>query len=260
MRWSPTLLLPLCLAATACGTSAKHQALIERRDAIRQMDAERELGARQDYRSMTGFQNTRWGMTKEEVLAVVPGAVQHNAWGDLGVTSVIADRPALVQYLFVEGQLAGVELHFPSPGAVRDHFHQVEELLTLKYGKPASRSDSAIDAANRLALAELANNLAVASDNYHAARSGYRPSTPAVDSFGRQREANARVDAATSSYDYALASTWQDTETGIVLNGKQEPGLNRLSLHYWSARLKPFLKKELTVRAQQWKAEQSQAL
>ncbi|AKQ68786.1 putative lipoprotein [Myxococcus hansupus] len=260
MRWSPTFLLPLCLVTTACGTSAKHQALVERRDTIRLVDEERELGARRDYRSQTGYQDTRWGMTKEEVLAVVPDAVQHNTWGDMGVFGVIADRPAFIQYLFVEGQLAKVELHFHSPGAVRDQFHQMEELLTLKYGKPASRSDTAIDAANRLAMAEMVNNLAVASDNYHAARSGQRPSTPAVDSFGRQREANARVDAATAAYDYALASTWEDTETGVMLKGAQEPGQNRLSIHYWSERLEPYLTKALVVRAEQRKVEQAQEL
>ncbi|WP_426749296.1 hypothetical protein [Myxococcus sp. Y35] len=260
MRWSPTLLLPLCLVTTACGTSAKHQALVERRSAIRLADEERELGARQAYRSKTGFQATRWGMTREEVLAVAPGAVAHNAWGDLRTLGTVAGRLAVIDYVFADGQLAEVTLHFQTSGAVRGNFGALDELLTLKYGKPASRSDSALDAAHHLALVQMANNLSEASANYHAARSGVRPVTPPVGSVERQWEANAREDVTLAAIDYELQNTWKDAETELLLTGRQEPGQRSLTLQYQSVRMKPYLSKELAVRSERRKVEQSQEL
>ncbi|NVJ05412.1 hypothetical protein HUW63_09215 [Myxococcus sp. AM001] len=257
MRWKSALLLPLCLVTTACGTSVKHQALLERRDAIRLADVEREQGEREQYRSVNGFQDTRWGMTRAEVLAVAPGALPSNAWGDLRALGVVADRPAVIDYIFADGQLAQVSLRFRTPGAVRGDFRALEELLSMKYGKPASREDSALDAAHHLALVEMSNNLSEASANYHAARSGYRSPTPAVGSFERQREADARNNALAASYDYALESTWKDAETDLVLTGTQQPGARGLSLQYQSARLAPYLSQELAVRAEQRKVEQS---
>ena len=260
MRWSPTLLLPLCLITTACGTSAKHQSLVERRSAIRLADEVRELGARQEYRSKTGFQATRWGMTREEVLALVSGAVAHNAWGDLRALGTIADRPAIIDYVFADGQLAEVTLHFQTPGAVRGNFGALEELLTLKYGRPASRKDSALDAENRLAMVQMVNNLSEASANYHAARSGVSSATPPVGSFERQEEANAREDVTLAAIDYALQATWKDAETDLLLTGRQEPGQGSLTLQYQSVRMKPSLSKELAARSEQRKVEQSQEL
>ncbi|ATB45719.1 hypothetical protein [Corallococcus macrosporus] len=261
MRWSSTLLLPLCLATTACGTSAKHQALIERRDAIRMADAEREQGAREAYRSATGFQDTRWGMTRSETLAALPARARLiGAWEDVHVTDVVAGRPADVYYVFAEGQLAAVTLSFRAPGAVRGDFDSVAELLTRKYGKPESMEDSARDAESRLALAQMSNNLSEASANYHAWRSGVRPSGPAVDNFGRQLEANARTDAALAHYDYLLQGSWKDADTELRLTGSQSPGARSLMLTYTSLRLRPYLAKELAVRDEQRKVEQSREL
>ncbi|QDE66679.1 hypothetical protein [Myxococcus xanthus] len=261
MRWSSALLLPLCLATTACGTSAKHQALLERRDAIRLADVEREQVAREQYRSSSGFQDTRWGMTKDEAMSALPfHARVINEWGDVHVADVVAGRRADAYYVFAQGQLAEVTLHFHAPGAVRDNFNSVAELLTMKYGKPASLEDSARDAEGRLALAQMANNLSEASANYHAWRSGEQPGGPAVDNFGRQMEANARTNAALAAHEYLLQGTWDDKETGLLLSGSQEPGARSLTLTYTSLRLKPYLSKELAVRDQQRKVEQSREL
>lgn len=261
MRWKSALLLPLCLATTACGTSAKHQALIERRDAIRLADVEREQVALEQYRGANGFQDTRWGMTTPETLAALPAHARIvNEWGDVLVTDVVAGRRADVYYVFAQGQLTEVTLRFHAPGAVRGNFDSVEELLSMKYGKPGTREDSARDAEGRLALAQMANNLSEASANYHAWRSGVRPSGPAVDNFGRQIEANARTDAALATHDYLLRSTWTDAETELRLTGYQEPGARSLTLTYTSQRLKPYLSKELAVRDQQRKVEQSREL
>jgi len=260
MRWNPALLLPLCLATVACGTSAKHQALLERRAAIRLADEEREHREKVAYRSNTGFQDTRWGMTRNEVLAVVRGARAFNMWGDLRVLGIITGRSAVIDYIFADGQLASVSLRFQTAGVVRDNFQALEELLTLKYGKPASRHDTALDAAHSLAMAEMVNNLSEASANYHAARSGTQPTTPAVDSYKRQWEANARADVLAAQYDYELQSTWKDAETDLLLSGRQEPGLRNLSLQYTSVRFAPYLSKELAVRSEQRKAVHSQEL
>ncbi|MFP2960100.1 hypothetical protein ACLEPN_20300 [Myxococcus sp. 1LA] len=259
MRWSPSLLLPLCLFTTACGTSAKHQALLERRAAIRESNEAHGRISREVFRSKTGFQNTLWGMTREEVRARAPQSFDFNAWGDLRDRGFIAGRPVLIDYVFAQGQLAEVVLHIRSPGAVRGNFNEMAELLTMKYGKPVDRLDSELTAQNRLAMTEMLNNLSAIAEDIQVARSGRRSSS-AVDTYALRREASARDDVVLAANDYILQSTWKAPETDLVLTGNQEPGLRVLTLRYQGVWMKRHLSQELAVRTKQEKAQQSREL
>jgi hypothetical protein len=261
MRWSLACILPFGFLAVGCATtSPEHTALLERRDAIRAMDAARQEGHFNEYRGTEGFQQTRWGMTPEEVLALYPEAVR-TPHGDLSSTVQVADRIAATRFTFAQGRLAAVTLAFVLSGDLRSEYGSLSELLTMKYGKPLATKDTARDAAGWLAFHESMNFLSHSSGSYQAAKSGvaYKPD-PVGTHLAEQREERARLEVLRSELDYALVSDWKNAETKLSLSGRQSPGRQGLILHYASTYFAPTLRQVLTEREQQRQQERAREL
>lgn len=225
-------LLPLCLLATACGTSARQQALMERRDAIRASNdafAAEELA---NYQGKSGFQETRWGMSPDEVRALYPEARTTSSEGDLRVATRVTDRPATVNFRFTLNKLAAVSLRFDTDAPLREDFGALSELLSMKYGAPTSRRDTAEDAEQRLRVAE--------SLNLSLGEGTSRSRTTGDDHAYEERR---RIEALAAKTDYQLEKTWKDSETKLQLSGWQQPDAKYLTLNYVSRYLEPHLSK-----------------
>ncbi|NTX65666.1 hypothetical protein HUA74_33900 [Myxococcus sp. CA051A] len=225
-------LLPLCLLATACGTSARQQALLERREAIRASNdafAAEELA---HYRGKSGFQETRWGMSPDEVRALHPEARTTSSQGDLRVTTRVTDRLATVDFKFTLNKLATVSLRFDTDAPLREDFGALSELLSMKYGAPTSRRDTAEDAEERLRMAE-SLNLSLGEGTSFSRTTG----------DDHAYEERRRIEALAARTDYQLEKTWKDSETKLQLSGWQQPDSKRLTLNYVSRYLEPHLSK-----------------
>jgi hypothetical protein len=198
-------------------------------------------------------------MTVDEVRAQVPNAVA-SARGNLTAALQVADRPALAHYVFAQGRLAAVTLHFVARADVRQEHGSLSELLTLKYGKPLSQQDTAFDAEQRLGLQESVNFLARATESYQASKSGVAATPNALDYAATQREARARQAALLAQNDFALVSRWNNTETEVALFGRQSPGHQGVTLHYLSSTLSQRLQQELQAQEQEGKQERAREL
>ncbi|MCP3167038.1 hypothetical protein [Myxococcus qinghaiensis] len=223
-------LLPLCLLATGCGTSARHQQLLERREAIRTSNEAFAIEELANYRSKSGFQETRWGMSSDEVAALYPGARATSSQGDLRVATRVTDRPATVDFKFTMNKLAAVSLRFDTDAPLREDFDALAELLSIKYGAPTSRHDSVEIAEQRLRTAE--------SYNRSLGEGTSRSRTTGDD---RAYEERVRMEALAARSDYVLEKTWKDSETKLQLSAWQQPDSKRLSLDYVSRFLEPHL-------------------
>ncbi|QDE96270.1 hypothetical protein [Myxococcus xanthus] len=75
------------------------------------------------YRSNDGLQNTRWGMPPEDVKALYPEAWMTSPQGDLRVHTQVAERPATLDFVFVQDKLAAVSVSFDLEASLRDEFN-----------------------------------------------------------------------------------------------------------------------------------------
>ncbi|WP_338863603.1 hypothetical protein [Myxococcus stipitatus] len=135
-----------------------------------------------------------------------------------------AAHPALVEFLFTEeNQLAAVHVHFVRPESVREHFEPLAELLELKYGLPATYSDTAV--------------------HRDGEPDPFPPDSP---------QAPLR-----------LESTWKSDETFVRLTGVHQPDTQSLTIQYESTHLKIFLDKaprslellQREAREHRWRAQ-----
>ena len=105
------------------------------------------LAADDDPRNISGYDNTVWGMTEDEVLQAEPLAqrldppVKTTAGGIRAVTLKdirIASDPFTAQFIFdfKDRKLMQVTLESPKPLLSSRIFSDIEKLLTEKYGSP----------------------------------------------------------------------------------------------------------------------------
>jgi hypothetical protein len=138
-------LLSLSLLSAACATSSQGPSLTERRDAIRQSNAENRAEFERTYRGQEGFQSTRWSMSPQEVMALYPGA-QPVSPMILFINTQVVERSANVYFFFTEDRLALVSVEFIPPDDVRSGYSDLDSLLTTKYGRPVVDEDSLLQA------------------------------------------------------------------------------------------------------------------
>ncbi|WP_426750389.1 hypothetical protein [Myxococcus sp. Y35] len=241
-------LLPFCLLATACGSSARQQALLERRETIRDSNAAFAKEAFANYRSSDGFQETRWGMSPEDVKALYPEAWTTSPQGDLRVTQEVAERPATLDFLFVQHKLAAVSVVFKASGPLRDEFSALARALRVKYGEPVLERDTAADAEARLRRIESNNRLTESNARLRELNKPRqeRSNRDPVDPSDRAWEEEARMDNLQAQLDYALEQGWKNPQTELRLSGQRTPDSQQLTLVYLSRFLKPHLKETLS--------------
>lgn len=97
-----------------------------------------------------GWQKVKWGMTEKQVRQAYPEARVDAVGGELIRVDVLQMHPYpllgrdfTVAYGFdAAGKLSHLALSYPGKGnadvPLRKEFHQLQELLTVKYGKPVS--------------------------------------------------------------------------------------------------------------------------
>ena len=117
-----------------CGSHHHGPTVHERRAAIR-------ASHERTYRSIDGFQSTRWGMTRNEVLALYPEA-QETQRGDLVVSTTLGEQPARVFLIFTNGRLGSVFVRFEDVKDLRGDYELTVEMLTDKYDRPTKRGTS----------------------------------------------------------------------------------------------------------------------
>jgi hypothetical protein len=91
-----------------------------------------------EFRSTEGHGETRWGMTKADVLAVVPDAKEVR--GALTADGTVAGKSATTLYLFADDRLtlAGVffNLKYVNRNNYINDYRELQSLLSKKYGPP----------------------------------------------------------------------------------------------------------------------------
>ncbi|MFP2924972.1 hypothetical protein ACLESO_07090 [Pyxidicoccus sp. 3LG] len=250
-------LVPLCFLVAACGASTRHQALLERREAIRASNAAFQEEFIRNYRGGDGFQDTRWGMPPEEVQALYPGSRMSSTGGHLRATTVVVDREATADFFFTQGKLAAVSVQFHEPDPLREEFGSLSELLSMKYGEPVSRLDTAADVEARLEWYEADNDRTERNARLRELGTGRRSTQDPVDAEWRQKEEEARLEAIQARNDYTLREEWKDSETQLFLSGQQTPATSNLTLQYLSRHLKPYLREDLLGSEARRKQEQA---
>jgi hypothetical protein len=98
------------------------------------------------YRSPEGFQQSRWGMSMDEVHALYPQAQLEGS--TLQLDAPLAERPAHVTFRFSANRLSEVRAALLQP---QGQFDGLANLLGRKYGKPSSITPDAQDDAMRSA-------------------------------------------------------------------------------------------------------------
>jgi hypothetical protein len=249
-------LVPLCFLVAACGTSARQQALLERRDAIRTANAEHQEEFIRTYRGDDGFQDTRWGMSPEEVKALYPEASMTSSEGDLRATTEVADRDATVDFFFAMDKLAAVVVQFEAPDPLREEFGSLSELLRMKYGQPVAERDTTADAERKLWDIESFNDRTERTARMRELGSGRRSTKDPVDAESRQLEEEERLEAIQARNDFGLWSEWRTGETQLALIGRQTPATSMLLIQYESRHLKPYLKRFLDSSEAERKRDQ----
>lgn len=243
----------------------RHQALLDRRDAIRASNEAFAEEAFAAYRSDDGFQDTRWGMSPEDVKALYPKAWMTSPQGDLRVTTQVAERSATLGFVFVQDKLAAVSVGFDLAASLRDEFNALSRALGAKYGEPELNKDTAAAAADRLWWIEARNRSTEStarlreSSRQRGVRDP-RANRDPVDAQDRAWEEEARLDEFQARFDFALEQGWKTGETELRLSGQQAPGSKRLSLVYVSRFLKSHLEETLAEKGTQRILEQSRDL
>jgi hypothetical protein len=232
----------------------------ERREAIRSSNAAHEAEAFQTYRGGDGFQETRWGMSPEEVQTLYPDARRTTSRGDLRATTEVADRSATVDFFFVQDKLAAVEVEFDTSAPLREEFDALSELLGMKYGQPVADKDTAAEAEERLSYYESENRRTESTATLRELGTGRRSRRDPVEPKDREREEEARIDALQAQNDYALRQAWKNSETELFLSGRQAPDGKRLTLEYTSRYLKQYAEPAREASERQLQREQAQDL
>lgn len=97
------------------------------------------LARYRSYRSESGFQGARWGMTPGEVSRAFPRATRQPS-GDLLAKMAVADYPAKVRFRFIDARLWAVEVAFDVDPTRPDQDVRktldLRRLLAKKYGDP----------------------------------------------------------------------------------------------------------------------------
>jgi hypothetical protein len=97
------------------------------------------LARYRSYRSESGFQSARWGMTPAEVSKAFPKAIRQPS-GDLLAKMAVADYPAKVRFRFIDARLWAVEVTFGVDHTRPDQDVRktldLRRLLAKKYGDP----------------------------------------------------------------------------------------------------------------------------
>lgn len=103
------------------------------------------------YRSKSAFQSARWGDTLKEVVRKFPKGTRVSD-GQYDVKTDLAGKPAELQFLFVYGRLAIVDVVFTdvylNPDLHVTSYRDVNDLLVRKYGEPKPKDEKASNEAN----------------------------------------------------------------------------------------------------------------
>jgi hypothetical protein len=91
-----------------------------------------------DFRSTEGYGETRWGMPKREVLAVVPGL--KDAKTGLAMEGQVVGKSAIIVYVFAEDRLTIAGINFTEKYVNKNNYlvdyRELQGLLAKKYGPP----------------------------------------------------------------------------------------------------------------------------
>lgn len=220
-----TRVLPLCLLALGC-ESARHAQLIGRRAAAREAHLQALRNA------ATGFAETRWSMSPDEVRAQHPDAMLL-ADGVLELRSELWNRPASIRFAFTQEKLAGVTIDLASAGDLREAYGEVASRLQTTYGKPQEVRDSAKDAADRRALLGALAFLTFAADTTLAIKDR-RPPDEQLLNLMNDQAAEGAEEAYWDTQEYTLHSRWNTAETKVHLFGRRAQGWKELTVSYSS--------------------------
>lgn len=229
MRWKLAALLPLCLLASGCENS-QHAQRMERREAIREAHPRNLRGA------ATGFEDTRWSMSPDEVRARYPEAVVVDG-GGLELQSERWDMPATIRFSFAQEKLATVTLYLGAPGDLREAHRGVASILQTKYGEPDEARDSAEEAARQRAVLSALAGLAFAAETIQAVQE-LRPVDASSLEQMNERAWMDSEDAYWDTQEYTLLSKWNTSATKVHLLGRRVGGQQGLSLSYVSTVLR----------------------
>lgn len=219
------VLLPLCLVAFGCENS-QHAQRLERREAIREAYLRNLRGA------ATGFEDTRWSMSPDEVRAHYPEAVVMEG-GGLELQTERWDLPARIRFSFAQQKLAAVTLQLGAPGDLREAYQGVASVIQAKYGKPGEARDSAEEAAHQRAVSTALASLALAAETAQAIQERRPLDEAAVEQLNEQ-SVTAGEDAYWNAQEFALLSRWHSDATVVQLLGRRSEGQQRLALTYVS--------------------------
>lgn len=256
-RWSAGI-CAVGLLVTACGGSTRHQSLLDRRDAIRTRHEEAVARQLETYRASDGFQESRWGMSPEEVRALYPN-VQLTRHGTFFISTQVADRDAVVEFHFVQNKLASATVFFLPTRPVREGFESLAELLKMKYGPPRFSEDSAASADDADAFAGLVD-LLVVSIEVLSGKGGSHRDSHLDDAESRARRERAHLERLEAQHTFRLFHSWSNPETEVVLVGQSQHNSSALILRYESLVLKPQLLKDQQRKAAELKQTQSKDL
>lgn len=225
MRRTFAALLPLCLLAVGCENS-QHAQRLARRDAIRESHLQTLRTA------ATGFEETRWSMSPDEVREHYPEAVVSEG-GELEVQSMRWGMPALIRFSFVQDKLAAVTLHLGAPGELREAYRDVASTLQTEYGAPHEARDSAAEAAQRQAVLNVLAGLAATAEIIQAVQERRPPDIESLERLNDQALMDAE-DTHLATRHYTLLSRWNTSATEVRLDGRREGVRQDLSLSYSS--------------------------
>ncbi|MBZ4329334.1 hypothetical protein [Corallococcus sp. AS-1-12] len=229
MRRTIAALLPLCLLAFGCENS-RHAQRLERREAIRAAHLRNLLGA------ATGFEDTHWSMSPDEVRARYPEAVVVDG-GGLELQTEHWGMPATVRFFFAQEKLATVTLSLGAAGDLREAHHGVASMLQAKYGEPSEARDSAKEAAHQRAVLSVLASLAFVAEAVQAVQE-QRPHDAPSPALLNDQAATDAEDAYWDTQEYTLLSRWTTSATVVSLLGRRVGDRQGLALSYVSTVLR----------------------
>ncbi|NBD11795.1 hypothetical protein [Corallococcus silvisoli] len=217
--------LPFCLLALGC-ESPRHAQLLERRAALREVHLQAFSTA------ATGFADTRWSMSLDEVRAQHPDAVPLDQ-DVLELRTELWNRPASIHFVFSQEKLAEVSIHLAESGDLRDAYREVASRLQATYGEPQEVQDTAKDAANQRAVLGALTLLTFAADSTQALHDRRPPDENLLHQLNGQA-AQGAVEAYWDTQEYTLRSRWNTVETKVHLVARRTLNRQGLILSYSS--------------------------
>ncbi|MCE9666242.1 hypothetical protein LY474_00325 [Myxococcus stipitatus] len=216
-----------------------------------------------NYRSTTGFQSTRWGMTRDEVRALYPAA-RDSAEGDILVFTEVADRPAGVVFHFTDDHLGSVIVRFTSPVDILEEHKALVKVLSSKYERRPDDQEEEYkgDAqrANRRAMstdiawtyAWLAEPSTASSEQHAKTTTDTVPKLPA--------DAASRTDAFVNQLHFLRFALWELRETDVKLVGGQGRQSKLLTLYLESIEYAHIIRADLQATLKQQRLSQARGL